>query len=179
MFIFCAFKNSKERFDRWIDQLSRIIPILLLAYPHKFNLLIMSLTNSLKSLLFHVPFFNALNDDPLLVIAEIIETEFAKLMFLIGFFSPFVDHEYKILVFLLNNDSSILTIQSRWFMHFANLKQNNIFLWIFSLKSKVAHLDEILFQLILHSLFQKVSNYVKWNKNIQNILISIWTSLDV
>ena len=73
----------------------------------------MSLTNSLKSLLFHVPFFNALNDDPLLVIAEIIETEFAKLMFLIGCFSPFVDHEYKILVFLLNNDSSILTIQSR------------------------------------------------------------------
>ena len=118
MFIFCAFKNSKERFDRWIDQLSRIILILLLAYPHKFNLLIMSLANSLKSLHFHIYFFNAFNDHPLLVIAEIIETEFAKLIFLISCFSPYVDHEHKILAFLLNNDSSILTIQSRWFMFF-------------------------------------------------------------
>ena len=121
MFHLIELINSIEVLDLCIDQLSRKTPIMQLSYPHIINLSIMSFINSIKPLLFHVSFFKALNEAPLLRIADIIDMDFAKVVFLIGCFSPLIDQEYIIFVSLLNSDSSILMIQSKWFKHFTNL----------------------------------------------------------
>ena len=72
MLIFFEFKNSIETLDLFIVQLPRIITIFLHSYPHNICLSKIFVTNSIKSPLFHVPFFIALNEPPLFEIADII-----------------------------------------------------------------------------------------------------------
>ena len=82
---------------------------------------------SIKSLDLIVPSLITLKTFPVVDIVDIIEIDPVNKIFLKGCLVPLFPHEYMVLVFLLNTDSSVFNKHLRWLNHFENKIQYNIF----------------------------------------------------